>query len=130
MQVEQLSRMVHQYPLVPELADLLVATERLPHFEHTFLDTLRTMIRIRGARPDVALSTAVLSGVRQPAQLVWGDDDPMGSIDVAHRVAKVLPDAELHVIKGGHAPWLTQADEIGDLATAFLDRHSAVCHAE
>jgi pimeloyl-ACP methyl ester carboxylesterase len=45
MKVEQLSRMVHQYPLVPELADLLVATERLPHFEHTFLDTLRTSPR-------------------------------------------------------------------------------------
>ena len=129
-QVEQLSRMVHQHPLVPELADLLVATERLPHFEHAFLCALHTMIRLRGARPEMALSGAVLSGVQQPAQLVWGDDDPMGSTEVAHRVAKLLPDAELHVIKGGHAPWLTQADEIGVLATAFLERHGAVRHAE
>jgi pimeloyl-ACP methyl ester carboxylesterase len=129
-QVEQLSRMVHQYPIAPVLADLLVATERLPHFEQTFLGTLRTMIRLRGARPDVALSDAALSRVRQPAQLVWGDDDPMGSTDVAHRVANALPDAELHIVEGGHAPWLTQAERIGCLATPFLQRHCAVRHAE
>jgi pimeloyl-ACP methyl ester carboxylesterase len=128
-QVEQLSRMVHQYPLAPELADLLVATERLPHFEHAFLGALRTMIRIRGARPEMALSAAVLRGVRQPAQLVWGNDDPMGSTEIAHRVAEALPDAELHFVEGGHAPWLTQADQTGSLATAFLERHHAIRHA-
>ncbi len=129
-QVEQLSRMVHQYPLVPELADLLVATEKLPHFEQAFLSTLRTLVRVRGARPEMALSAAALSGVRQPAQLVWGDDDPMGSTEVAHRVAEALPDAELHIVEGGHTPWLTQADQIGSLATAFFERHHAVDHAE
>jgi pimeloyl-ACP methyl ester carboxylesterase len=129
-QVEQLSRMVHEHPLVPELADLLVATERLPHFEPAFLGTLRTMIRIRGARPEMALSAAVLSGVRQPAQLVWGNHDPMGSTEVALRLAEALPDAELHIVEGGHAPWLTQADQIGSLATAFIERHHAVRHAE
>jgi pimeloyl-ACP methyl ester carboxylesterase len=128
-QVEQLSRMVHQYPLVTELADLLVATERLPHYERAFLDTLRIMIRIRGARPDVALSAAELSSVRQPVQLVWGNDDPMGSTEIAHRVAEALPDAELHIVEGGHAPWLTQADQIGSLATPFFERHHNVRNA-
>ena len=127
-QVEKLSRMVHQYPLVPQLVDLLVATERLPHFEHAFLGTLRTMLHLSGARPDMALSAALLSGVRQPAQLVWGDDDPMGSPEVAHRVAEALPDSELHVVEGGHAPWLTQANGIASLATAFLQRQRTVAH--
>lgn len=129
-QVEQLSKMVHQYPLVPELADLLVATESLPHFEPTFLATLRTMIHVRGARPEMALSAASLGSIRQPVQLVWGDDDPMGSTEIARRVAEALPDAELHIVHGGHAPWLTQADRIGSLASAFLERHGAVLHAE
>lgn len=128
-QVEQLSRMVRQHPLTPELADLLVATERLPHFEHTFLETLRTIVRLRGARTEMALSAAVLSGVRQPTQLIWGNDDPMGSTEIASRVAEALPDAELHVVEGGHAPWLTQAIQIGSLATTFLERHRAIHHA-
>ena len=30
--------------------------------------------------------------------------------------------AELHVVDGGHAPWLHHADQIAPLATAFLSR--------
>ena len=30
-QVKHLSKMVNEYPLPPEIADLLLATERLPH---------------------------------------------------------------------------------------------------
>lgn len=124
-QVEQLSKMVHQYPLDPELADLLVATERLPGFEHTFLATLNTLVRLRGARPEMALAAGELGRIRQPTQIVWGNDDPMGSTDVARRVAEATPGAELHIVEGGHAPWLTQADRIGALATAFLSHHIA-----
>ena len=39
-----------------ELADLLLATERLPRFESIFLTTLHTLIRPRGARPNMALT--------------------------------------------------------------------------
>ena len=97
--------------------------------KYAFLGALRTMIRIRGGRPDMALSAAALKGVRQPAQLVWGNDDPMGSTEIAHRVADALPDAELHIVEGGHAPWLTQADQIGSLATPFFERHHNVRNA-
>ena len=124
-QVEQLSKMVHQHPLDPELADLLLATERLPHFEHTFLATLNTMVRMRGARPGMALPESELGRIRQPTQIIWGDDDPMGSTDVARRVAAAIPDAELHIVEGGHAPWLTQAGPIGALVSAFLGKHTA-----
>ncbi|MEO5698813.1 MAG: alpha/beta hydrolase [Burkholderiaceae bacterium] len=124
-QVEQLSKMVHQHPLEPELADLLVATERLPHFEHPFLATLNTLVRLRGARPEMALWGSELGRIRQPTQIVWGDDDPMGSTTVARRVADAIPRAELHIVEGGHAPWLTRAGQIGSLASAFLGRHTA-----
>ncbi len=124
-QVEQLSKMVHQHPLVPELADLLVATERLPHFEHTFLSTLNIMVRMRGARPDMALPRSELAHICQPTQLIWGDDDPMGSIDVARRVAEAIPRSELHIVQGGHAPWLTQAERIGSSASPFLSKYPA-----
>ena len=122
-QVEQLSKMVHEYPLAPELADLLLATERLPGFEREFVDTLHTLVRLRGARPEIQLDANQLRRVRQPTQLIWGTDDPMGSTRIAREVAEAIPDAELHLIDGGHAPWLRQSKAIGALAKSFLGKH-------
>ena len=122
-QVEQLAKMVHQHPLIPELADLLLATERLPGFQPTFLATLHRLIRLRGPRPEMVLSAEQLAHVTQPVQLIWGEDDPMGSPAVGEHAARIMTNAELHVVGGGHTPWLTQAETIGPLVTSFLSKH-------
>lgn len=123
-QVEQMSRMVGEYPLAPELVDLLIATERLPGFRHTFLSTLHALIRLRGNRPGHRLTAAELGRVRQPALLFWGDRDPFGSPAVGERVASAMPCAELRIVEGGHCPWLKHADSIGPAATRFLREHA------
>lgn len=122
-QVEELSRMVKEHPLSPELADLLLATERLPGFRHTFLATLNALIRLRGNRPEMRLTAEQLERVGQPTLVFWGQDDPFGSVAVGERMVTVMPDAELHVVGGGHAPWLTQAERIGPVAVRFLGQH-------
>lgn len=122
-QVKQLSRMVKEYPLVPELVDLLVATERLPGFRRTFLSTVHTLIRLRGSRPETRLTAGQLAKIDQPTLLFWGKNDPFGLPEVGKRMATKMPAAELHVIEGGHAPWLTQAERIGPTATHFLQQH-------
>jgi pimeloyl-ACP methyl ester carboxylesterase len=33
-----------------------------------------------------------------------------------------LPDAELHVVEGGHCPWLDEAEQIAELVDGFLER--------
>lgn len=121
-QVKQLSKMVNEDPMPPEIADLLLATEKLPDFEDTFLSTLHTLIRLRGARPEMALVSDLLKRVTQPNLLVFGEKDPMGGPEVGARVAASLPDAELHVVPGGHTPWLDCPEEIGALITLFLRR--------
>ncbi|MEN8041960.1 MAG: alpha/beta hydrolase [Actinomycetota bacterium] len=123
-QIERLSKMVHEYPLAPEIAELLLETERLPGFQPTFLSTLHTLVRLRGAHPDMAVAAEDLARVTQPVQLIWGRDDPFGSPSVGERVAGAIPDAELHVVDGGHTPWLTEASSIGSLAESFLMSHS------
>lgn len=123
-QVRQLSKMVNQFPLAPDVANMLLETERLPGFDATFLSTLRTLLRFRGARPGRGLTTDDLGRVHQPTQLIWGDDDPMGSVAVAERAAAALRDATLHVVAGGHAPWLTEAETIGEIAREFLGLHA------
>lgn len=121
-QVEQLAKMVGEDPLPPEIAALILATERLDHFEDTFLATLNQLVRLRGNRSDVALSAGELALVESPTLLVFANDDPMGGPSVGRRVAEAMTDAELHIVDGGHAPWLHHADEIAPLINRFLQR--------
>lgn len=122
-QVEQLSQMVNEHPLVPELAELLVATERLPDFRRMFLSTVHQLLRLRGSRPESRLTAEELAGIDQPTLLFWGEHDPFGSPAVGERIVAAMPAAKLHVIGGGHAPWLTQAQRIAPFATRFLQQH-------
>ena len=122
-QVRGLSKMVKEHPLPTEVADLLLATEKRPGFESTFLATLHTLIRLRGSRPGMALTADQLREVKQPSLLIFGVDDPMGGPPVGRRLADTLPDVQLHIVNGGHAPWLHYAEQIGSHVTAFLVRH-------
>ncbi|MFV0316135.1 MAG: alpha/beta fold hydrolase [Microthrixaceae bacterium] len=121
-QVEQLSKMVHEHPLPPEIAQLILATERLDHFEDTFLATLNRLVHLRGNRPEHALTADQLAGIDLPTLLVFAADDPMGGPPVGERVAAATPDAELHIVDGGHAPWVHHADQIAPLVETFLHR--------
>lgn len=119
-QVEQLSKMVKEHPLPPEIADLLLATERLPGFEPMFLATLHRLIRLRGPRPELAVDAEQLGSVRQPSLLVLGRNDPMGSEADSRRLAAAAPGTEVHMVDGGHAPWLHHADQIAPIVNRFL----------
>jgi pimeloyl-ACP methyl ester carboxylesterase len=123
-QVERLSTMVNEHPLVPELADLLLATEQMPGFRETFLSTLNALLRLRGTRPQLRLTADQLARIGQPTLVFWGKEDTFGPPAVGERMVDALPSAELHVVDAGHAPWLTQAEHIGALATPFLRRHA------
>lgn len=121
-QVEQLGRMVNEHPLVPELVDLLVATERLPGYRRTFLSMLHTLLRLRGSRPETRLTAGELARIDHATLLVWGEEDPFGPPEVGERMVEIMPAAELQVVGGGHAPWLKQSERIGPLIARFLRR--------
>lgn len=122
-QVEQLSKMVKEYPLVPELADLLLKTEQLPEFRQTFLSMLNTLLRLRGGRPELMLTAGQLARIDKPTLLFWGKNDPFGSPKVGKRMSEIMPAAELHTVEGGHAPWLKQSKQIGPTISRFLHQH-------
>jgi 2-hydroxy-6-oxonona-2,4-dienedioate hydrolase len=121
-QVEQLAKMVNEHPLPPEIAALILATEQLEHFDDTFLALLNRLLRLRGNRPALALTEDELASIQAPTLLVFGANDPMGAAPVGERVAHAMTDAELHIVDGGHAPWLHHAEQIVPLISAFLDR--------
>lgn len=120
-QVTQLSKMVKQYPMVPELVDLLVATEQLPGFRQTFLSTLNTLLRLRGSSPSLRLTARQLSDIKQPSLVFWGEEDPFGSVETGEQMVAAMPSAELQIVEGGHTPWLNETEKIASLITGFLE---------
>ncbi|MEE9416417.1 MAG: alpha/beta hydrolase [Acidimicrobiales bacterium] len=119
-QVRQLSKMVGEHPLEPDIGDLLLATERQPQFEASFVAIINALIRLRGSRPEQRIRLHHLAEVTQPTLLVFGNKDPFGAASVGERIAEAMPNARLHVVEAGHAPWLRHHQAIGKLANEFL----------
>ena len=122
-QVESVFTMMHEdLSGLPELRKLIVECEKLPDYGPTWIELLHAAIRLRGARPEVALGKQQLARVAQPVMMIWGDDDPFGSTDVGKQAAATIPDAKLKVIPGGHMPWLSRSgqEQIGRISRHFL----------
>lgn len=112
----------------PELRSLLLAAQRLPTWKAALIDIVRSVVSLRGARPQVTLTPDELARITQPVQLIWGEDDTFGPPAVGEQAADLIPDAELHVVPGGHGPWFRYAEHIADRLTPFLLKHALTPH--
>ena len=65
-------------------------------------------------------SLPMLPFVRQPALILAGSDDPIIPLVNARIMARLLPDARLHVYDDGHLGLVTQAHELAPVVTDFL----------
>ena len=115
---------------LPELRDLFLAHEQLPDARPALFELIHAVVRLRGPRPQVELTAAQLSRVTQPVQLIWGDQDPFGPPSVGERAAQIMPNAEFHVVPGGHAPWVNQSARVASLAAPFLRDHTAASNSQ
>ena len=69
-----------------------------------------------------AASPLPVEGIAAPTLLLWGDADLISPVAVGQHLKHQLPDAQLHVVKGGgHDLAQTHADEIVPL----IERHLA-----
>jgi len=59
--------------------------------------------------------------IRQPTLIVAGDDDPIIPVVNARVMARLIPDAHLHLYKGGHIALITEAEELAPVIEDFLD---------
>ncbi len=66
-------------------------------------------------------SLPFLSLIRQPTLIVAGDDDPIVPVVNARIMARLLPDARLHLYRGGHIALITEAKELAPVIEDFLD---------
>ncbi len=121
---EQIIRMVGEDPAgLDEIRDVIVAGHRMPHRRQDLVELMRSVMRWTRPRPEVAVSADQLRTIAHPVRLIWGEQDAFGSPDVGRRAVEHLPDADLHVVPGGHAPWLHQAEQVAALTHEFLNIH-------
>jgi pimeloyl-ACP methyl ester carboxylesterase len=57
-----------------------------------------------------------------PVLAVWGQGDPIFGPDGARAFGKDVPDAEIHLLDGGHFLLETAGDDVADLVGDFLQR--------
>ena len=59
--------------------------------------------------------------IRTPTLIVAGDDDPIIPAINAQVMARLIPDAELHLYRGGHLALVTEAPALAPVVERFLD---------
>jgi len=59
--------------------------------------------------------------IRQPTLILAGDDDPIIPVINARVMARLIPDARLHLYSGGHIALITEAMELAPVVEEFLD---------
>jgi pimeloyl-ACP methyl ester carboxylesterase len=66
-------------------------------------------------------SLPLLPLLRQPTLILAGADDPIIPLPNARVMARLIPDARLHVYPDGHLGLLTMTDELASVVAGFLD---------
>ena len=73
-------------------------------------------------RPENFLSEAQLRRLMLPVLMIWGEEDPYGGPEIGQHACALLPDAQLEVIQGRHAPLLDDPERCGALIDELLRR--------
>jgi len=118
---ELMMRMVGEDPAgLGELRDVLLAAQRVPTYTASLLTLMRAVMRWTRPRPQAVTTPDQLRRIGHPVRLIWGERDGFGRPDAGRRIAELIPDADLHVVPGGHAPWFHHADLVAGLTRQFL----------
>jgi pimeloyl-ACP methyl ester carboxylesterase len=109
----------------PDLVDLLVAagrdpiTDRAAKAEFSTLISPFALLTPSGFRRRARVRPDELRQLAMPTLVLWGEQDPVGSIPVARAVTELIPDARLEALPTGHGPWLGQPTRTAAAVTDF-----------
>jgi pimeloyl-ACP methyl ester carboxylesterase len=99
--------------LPPEMNHCYYHFQKLLHYRTTSL----SMMEQKGIR----ISGTELRTVTAPVLLIWGGNDPFGSLASGKAIASCLPNAKLiEAPNGGHLPWLDDPAKVGAIISDFL----------
>jgi pimeloyl-ACP methyl ester carboxylesterase len=110
----------------PDLVDLMVAAGRDPiaasgaRTEVRVLVSPFALLSPSGFRRRSRVRPDELRQVAMPTMVVWGEQEPLGSVSVAQAVTELIPHARLEVLPTGHAPWLGQPAQTAATVVDFV----------
>jgi pimeloyl-ACP methyl ester carboxylesterase len=104
----------------PDLIESVVAAGRDPIASSANLAELRAVISPMGFRPALRLIPEELRRLTAPTLVIWGDHDPVGTVEVAQATARLIPEAQLAVLSAGHVPYLGDPERVSDLVSEFV----------
>ena len=108
----------------PEIVTAYHAARRLPGYGAAAAAIFRGSLRVGGrARRTMVLTDEEQARISQPVLFVWGDREPYGRPEIAHRAAGLMPNARVEVVGDAwHHPWLADPDAVAQLLSTFLRR--------
>jgi 2-hydroxy-6-oxonona-2,4-dienedioate hydrolase len=113
-------------PEHPEIVAAYHAARRLPGYGAAAAATFRRSLQVGGrARRTMVLTDEEQTRISQPVLFVWGEREPLGSPEIAHRAAALMPHARVEVVRDAwHHPWLADPAHVAHLLSTFLDDSS------
>jgi pimeloyl-ACP methyl ester carboxylesterase len=107
--------------LPPEMAECYFRFQNLPNYEISSLSLMEATNSLFFSKKSVKIGKRELRRVAQPVLLLWGENDPFGSVKAGRAVQSALPSAQFHVVPGGgHLPWFDAPAQCGDLVAEFF----------
>lgn len=112
----------------PELIDLLVALQQDPVTATTDKNEVRAILSPfalftrSGYRPHMTIRPDELQNLPVPTLIMWGENEPVGSVPVIKAVSDLIPHSQLELLPAGHAPWLGHPKRVAELVTTFIQK--------
>jgi 2-hydroxy-6-oxonona-2,4-dienedioate hydrolase len=104
----------------PVMIDWFHALLRDTHTMRNEVSQLPPLMTMRGMNEDLLLGDDVLGRITTPTLMLWGKADPMGGEETAAAFSASVPSATLEMVRGGHAPWIDDADGIATRLRSFF----------
>lgn len=106
--------------LPDEYAEATYRMDNLPYYTLSWESLAQSSVNLWGAVPEAAFTPDDLRRIRAPVSLLWGSDDPFGSVETGRAGAEYFPDVEFHETGVGHLPWLDEPAVCGELVRGFF----------
>jgi pimeloyl-ACP methyl ester carboxylesterase len=73
---------------------------------------VRAIVNRRGFDPTLIFERDTLASIPHPTLMVFATGDPNGTVELWRTFTGLLPAGELHVMDGGHLPWLDDPQRV------------------
>jgi pimeloyl-ACP methyl ester carboxylesterase len=104
----------------PDLIDAIVAAGSDPVAAAANLAELRAAISPFGFRRALRVRPDELRRLTAPTLVIWGDRDPVGTTEAGEEMARLVSEARLEVLPGGHVPYLGHPERVAELLSEFV----------